>query len=99
MEAKAVISPTLPRLTTGDQLISNEEGSLESGDGLGRVLGVDDLARIFSCSNEKIKRQCREGKLPAFKFGKSWHVREADLELHLSHALDSKRHLRRNREE
>jgi excisionase family DNA binding protein len=62
----------------------------------GRVLGVDELAEKFRCSTEKIKRMARRGELPAFKFGKSWYVREEDLEHHLTCAVDSYRHLRRD---
>ena len=43
------------------------------------VLDVHDLARIFNCSAEKIKRMARRGELPAFKFGKIWYVRPNDL--------------------
>ena len=63
---------------------------------LGRVLGVDELAAKFRCSTEKIKRMARRGELPAFKFGKSWYVREEDLERHLTGAVDLYRHLRRD---
>jgi excisionase family DNA binding protein len=63
-----------------------------------RVLGVDELATIFHCSTESIKRLARRGELPAFKLGKFWYVREEDLEQHLACAVDSKGHLRRNQE-
>jgi excisionase family DNA binding protein len=54
-----------------------------------RVLGVDELAAFFKCSTEKIKRRARNGELPAFKFGKSWYVRERDLEKYLNRAVES----------
>jgi len=56
---------------------------------LGRVLGVDELAAFFGCSTEKIKRRARAGELPAFKFGKSWFVRERDLEVYIQRAVQS----------
>jgi excisionase family DNA binding protein len=56
---------------------------------LGRVFGVDELAILFGCSREKIKRRARRGELPAFKFGKSWYVRERDLEMYMNQAVDS----------
>ncbi len=62
------------------------------------VLDVHDLARIFNCSAEKIKRMARRGELPAFKFGKIWHVRPNDLESFLADAVKSNRHLRRIQE-
>jgi len=54
-----------------------------------RVLGVDELAAFFSCSTEKIKRRARNHELPAFKFGKSWYVREQDLRSFIQHAVET----------
>ncbi len=62
------------------------------------VLDVHDLARIFNCSAEKIKRMARRGELPAFKFGKIWYVRPNDLEQFLANAVESNGHLRRIQE-
>jgi len=57
---------------------------------LGRVLGVAELAAFFQCSPEKIKRRARNGELPAFKFGKSWYVREDDLRRYIECAVGGK---------
>lgn len=54
-----------------------------------KILGVDELAEFFNCSTEKIKRLARRGELPAFKFGKSWFMRERDLEVFLDRAAGS----------
>lgn len=62
------------------------------------VLDIDDLAEIFACSTEKIKRMARSGELPAFKFGKTWFVRSNDLERFLANRVESNRHLRRIQE-
>lgn len=62
------------------------------------ILDVRDLAEIFKCSREKIKRMARQGKLPAFKFGKHWYVRQDDLERFLSNQVESEGHLRRDQE-
>ena len=62
------------------------------------VLGVDDIAGLFNCSREKIKRMARSGELPAFKFGKRWYVLREDLEHFLSDRVESSRHLRRIQE-
>jgi excisionase family DNA binding protein len=51
---------------------------------MGRVFDVAELARLFRCSTEKIKRKARSRELPAFKFGKSWYVREQDLETYIN---------------
>src|ERR1700722_9724335 len=53
-----------------------------------RVFGVDELAIFFGCSAEKIKGLARKRELPAFKFGKSWYVREQDLEIYINRAVD-----------
>jgi excisionase family DNA binding protein len=71
---------------------------LGSATSLGRVLGVDQLATIFHCSTEKIKRMARQGALPAFKLGKVWYVREEDLERYLASQVHSSSHLRRDQE-
>ena len=62
------------------------------------VLDIHDVAEIFQCSAEKIKRMARRGELPAFKFGKVWYMRSDDLELFLSDKVESNRHLRRVQE-
>lgn len=64
----------------------------------GKVLDVHDLAEIFKCSREKIKRMARRGNLPAFKFGKHWYVRQDDLEQFLANQVQSGSHLRRDQE-
>ena len=62
------------------------------------VLDIHDLAQIFNCSAEKIKRMARRGELPAFKFGKVWYVRPNDLERFLANRVESNCHLRRIQE-
>ena len=74
------------------------DGSASGGSKELRVLGVAELAKIFHCSTESIKRKARSGELPAFKFGKFWYVREADLEQYLATTVHSNGHLRRDQE-
>jgi excisionase family DNA binding protein len=62
------------------------------------ILDVQDLAEIFKCSREKIKRMARRGNLPALKFGKHWYVRRKDLERFLANQVESGSHLRRDQE-
>jgi|SRR5579859_4133564 len=62
------------------------------------VLDIDDIAQLFHCSREKIKRMARSGELPAFKFGKSWFVLQEDLERYLAIKVESTRHLCRIQE-
>lgn len=63
-----------------------------------KVLDVRDLAEVFKCSREKVKRMARRGDLPAFKFGKYWYVRQEDLERFLANQVQSGSHLRRDQE-
>jgi len=63
-----------------------------------RILGIEEIAAIFKCSTENVKRKARSGELPAFKWGGRWYVRENDLELMLASAVESSGHLRRVQE-
>jgi excisionase family DNA binding protein len=62
------------------------------------VLDVADVAELFKCSREKVKRMARRGELPAFKFGKHWYIRREDLERFLKESVESNGHLRRIQE-
>lgn len=56
-------------------MTQNENFSIER-----KFLNVSDVASIFRCDPETVKRQARNGKLPGFKFGKSWLFRMCDLD-------------------
>lgn len=71
--------------TEPSRRLSDERSTLST-----RVFGVDELAIFFGCSTEKIKRMARRGELPAFKFGKTWFVREQDLEVYMTQAVGGK---------
>jgi len=73
-------------------------GKGQRGEGSKKILDVGDIAGLFGCSREKVKRMARSGELPAFKFGKTWYVFEDDLERFLSSRVESIRHLRRIQE-
>jgi excisionase family DNA binding protein len=62
------------------------------------VFDVGEIAAVFKCSREKIKRMARRGELPAFKFGNHWYVRRNDLESLIQHRLQCFCHLRRLQE-
>jgi len=93
-------SPTDPTTNSNEPAIGfsilQDNGSSCSVSG--KVLDVRDLADIFKCSREKIKRMARRGNLPAFKFGKHWYVRQDDLEHFLANQVQSGSHLRRDQE-
>ena len=83
-------SATSEQLPPGvESRTSTTHVSEPSGFVLSRVLGIDELAIFFGCSTEKIKRQAQRGELPAFKFGKSWYVREQDLQAFIERAVET----------
>jgi excisionase family DNA binding protein len=75
-----------------------ENETERTADSITEVLDVGDVAEIFKCSREKIKRMARRGDLPAFKFGKHWYLRKDDLERFLSGRVELNSHLRRIQE-
>lgn len=75
---------------------TKEKGRM--GAGSKNILDVGNIAELFNCSREKVKRMARSGELPAFKFGKRWYVLRGDLEHFLSDKVESNRHLRRIQE-
>jgi excisionase family DNA binding protein len=62
------------------------------------VFNMWDLAEMFECNRETVKRMARRGEIPAFKFGKQWYVRKEDLEGFLADRVQLTGHLRRIQE-
>jgi excisionase family DNA binding protein len=91
------LSPTDP-ISHSNGGLPAEQNHGQSCSVSGKVLDVRDLAEIFKCSREKIKRMARRGNLPAFKFGKHWYVRQDDLEQFQANQVQSGSHLRRDQE-
>jgi excisionase family DNA binding protein len=60
-------------------------------------LTADELAAIFSCHCETVKRMARTGQLPGFKFGRRWFFPKTQLNDLLAR-LSSASHLRRDKE-
>jgi excisionase family DNA binding protein len=44
-----------------------------------KILGVEELMKFFGVSDQTIWRWCKSGKLPGFKIGSQWKVRQSDL--------------------
>lgn len=44
-----------------------------------KIMGVDQLAEFFGVTNQTIWRWCKGGKIPAFKIGAQWKIRQSDL--------------------
>jgi excisionase family DNA binding protein len=44
-----------------------------------KILNVEELSKFFGVSNQTIWRWCKSGKIPAFKIGSQWKIRQSDL--------------------
>ncbi|OGE74326.1 MAG: hypothetical protein A3I07_02635 [Candidatus Doudnabacteria bacterium RIFCSPLOWO2_02_FULL_42_9] len=44
-----------------------------------KILNVEELSKFFGVSNQTIWRWCKSGKLPAFKIGSQWKIRQSDI--------------------
>lgn len=59
----------------------------EKGD---KILGVEQLAKFFGVTNQTIWRWCKAGKIPAFKIGSQWKIRQSDLNKIINQKLTRK---------
>ena len=53
-----------------------------------KIYGARDLAQFFGVTEKTIWEWCKKGKLPAFKIGKEWKVRVADLNKTISQKIN-----------
>jgi excisionase family DNA binding protein len=44
-----------------------------------KILNVEELSKFFGVSSQTIWRWCKAGKIPAFKIGSQWKIRQSDL--------------------
>ncbi len=44
-----------------------------------KIMDVAALAKFFGVSNQTIWRWCKSGRLPAFKIGAQWKIRQSDI--------------------
>jgi excisionase family DNA binding protein len=44
-----------------------------------RILHTREIAKFFGVAPKTVWEWCQTGKLPAFKIGKEWNVRQSDL--------------------
>jgi excisionase family DNA binding protein len=56
-----------------------------------KIMGVDELAKFFGVSGQTIWRWCKSGKLPAFKIGSHWKVRQSDIAKSISQKVTSRK--------
>lgn len=50
-------------------------------------LTVSEVAQLFRCDPETVKRRARSRKLPGFKFGKLWFFRLRDIDAMIDSAI------------
>lgn len=55
-----------------------------------KIIGVEQLAKFFGVSNQTIWRWCKAGKLPAFKIGSQWKIRQSDINKIINQKLTKK---------
>jgi excisionase family DNA binding protein len=56
-----------------------------------RILGVEELMAFFGVSDQTIWRWCKSGKIPAFKIGSQWKVRQSDLNKIINRKVNNKK--------
>jgi excisionase family DNA binding protein len=55
-----------------------------------KILGAEELAKFFGVSDQTIWRWCKSGKIPAFKIGSQWKVRQSDLNRIINQKISKK---------
>lgn len=61
-----------------------------------KIMNVEQLAKFFGVSNQTIWRWCKSGKLPAFKIGAQWKIRQSDINKIINQKLTSNKHGTKN---
>jgi excisionase family DNA binding protein len=56
-----------------------------------KILSVEELAKFFGVSDQTIWRWCKSGKVPAFKIGSQWKVRQSDLNKIINQKVETKK--------
>ena len=55
-----------------------------------KILNVEALANFFGVSSQTIWRWCKTGKLPAFKIGSQWKIRQSDMNKIINQKISKK---------
>lgn len=45
-----------------------------------KILSVSEIGAFFGVAKKTVWEWCKSGKIPAFKIGKEWKVRQVDLQ-------------------
>ena len=56
-----------------------------------KIYNSKELAAFFRVSEKTVWEWCKKGKLPAFKIGKEWKVRAADLQKTINQRISANR--------
>jgi excisionase family DNA binding protein len=56
-----------------------------------KILNVEELASFFGVSNQTVWRWCKSGKLPAFKIGSQWKIRQSDINKIINQKISAKK--------
>jgi len=56
-----------------------------------KIMNVEQLAKFFGVSNQTIWRWCKSGKLPAFKIGSQWKIRQSDINKIINQKIEKKK--------
>jgi len=56
-----------------------------------KILRVPQMAKFFGVSDKTVWEWCKSGKLPGFKIGKEWRIRQSDLQKLINRKLKSER--------
>lgn len=56
-----------------------------------KIMNVEELASFFGVSNQTIWRWCKSGKLPAFKIGAQWKIRQSDINKIINQKIEKKK--------
>lgn len=58
--------------------------------GKDKILEAKEVAKFFGVSTKTVWEWCKHGKLPAFKIGKEWKIRQSDLQRLISSKIRSR---------
>lgn len=56
-----------------------------------KILSVEQLSKFFGVTDQTIWRWCKAGKIPAFKIGAQWKIRQSDLNKIINQKIDRKK--------
>ena len=61
--------------------------AVTSWDDLPVICTCPDVARLFSCTPEKIQRMAAKSELPAFRLGPEWRFRREDISAYIENQV------------